>query len=87
MEFCFFAACSRGDVDEPFFGCRVPGGACDGGVEAEVRIEFVFLSNVGEVGEDFFLPGIFACPVGVLRETEGVEGGPDVAAAAGVFVI
>lgn len=87
MEFCFFAACSRGDVDEPFLGFRVPGGACDGGVEAEVRIEFVFLSNVGEVGEDFFLPGIFAGPVGVLCETEGVEGGPDVAAAAGVFVV
>lgn len=52
-----------------------------------MRIEFVFLSNVGEVGEDFFLPGVFACPVGVLCETEGVEGGPDVAAAAGVFVI
>jgi hypothetical protein len=49
--------------------------------------ELEVLSYILQVGEDLFLSGVFAGPVGVFGEAVGVEGGPDVAAAAGVFVV
>jgi hypothetical protein len=74
-------------VDAPAVLRVVPCRGRDGGVEADVFVEFVPMRYGGKVVEDFLLTGVFPRPLGVLREPVRVEIGPDVAAASGVLVI
>ena len=72
VEFGVFAA---GDSDGcfPRFAGVVPVAAVDRGIEADVFVELVFVCDGLEIGEDFFLTGIFARPVRVLIEGEGIK--------------
>lgn len=85
--FRLFAALGRLDADLPFLARVVPSGVLDHRVEAEVWQQLEVLSDILEVGEDLFLAGILARPRWVFGEAVGVEGGPDIAAAAGIFVV
>lgn len=79
-------ACSR-DLGLPLPGRVVPGRVLDCAVEPDVRIQVVLLGGADEIREDLLLAGVLTSPVRFLVEGIGVELRPDVAAAAGIFVV
>ena len=62
----------------PGFGTFVPSSLFNGGVKPDMFVKLIFVSDIDEIIEDFFLARIFSGPVRIGFEGKGIEMAPDV---------
>jgi hypothetical protein len=75
------------NIYPPLHRLLIPNSPFDRRIEPHMFIDFILLRNAHQIRQDLFLPRVLACPFAVLLVAERVQRGPDVAAAAGVFVV
>jgi hypothetical protein len=80
-------ALSSLNINPPLLRLIVPHSTLDRRIEPHMLINLILLRNTHQICQDLFLARVLACPFAVLLVAQRVQRRPDVAAAAGVFVV
>jgi hypothetical protein len=87
IELRILTALRRLNINPPLHRLLIPHSTLDRRIKPHMLIDLILLRNTHQIRENLFLAWVLARPLAVLLVAERVQSRPDVAAAAGVFVV